>query len=147
MYNMSLPELSHIKGIGPKEQLIDRMDRAELAANLFRVTQTDNKIKNDDVRGQRALEKTALDVGRAVRNTMIQIGGTRPEDLPIVQHIKDAKKVLKTTGKKMEALSEPIAAKQLFLLAVAREYPDNIDDEQQYTVDPEEEVDDLDEDD
>lgn len=147
MYNMSLPELSHVKGVGPKEKLIDRMDRAELAANLFRLTQTDTKIKNDDIQGQRALEKTALEVGQVVRNTMIQISGTRPEDIPIVQHIKDAKKVLKTAGKKMEALSEPIAARQLFLRAVAEEYPENIDEEQKYTADPEEDVDDFEEDD
>ena len=98
MYNMGLAELSNLKGIRPKEQLIDRMDRTELAANLFRVTQTDNKIKNDDIRGQTDLEKTAFAVGKAVRNTMIEISGTRPEDLPLAQHIKEARKALKTAG-------------------------------------------------
>jgi DNA-damage-inducible protein D len=138
MYNMGLPELSKLKGVGPKEKLIDRMDRAELAANLFRVTQTDNKIRNEDIRGQVALERTAFDVGKAVRNTMIDISGTRPEDLPLASHIREARKTLKTTGKRMKELSTPGARQQLLGLAAADEFPDDPGDDPGHTQDPEE---------
>lgn len=107
MYNMGLGELSKVKGISPGEQLVDRMDRTELAANLFRVTQTDSKIKNEGVQGQAALEHTATVVGQAVRKTMMEINGTKPEELPIAEPIRDAKKKLKKTGKRMKALSTP----------------------------------------
>jgi DNA-damage-inducible protein D len=119
MYNMGLKELERRKGVGAKENLLDRMDRAELAANLFRVTQTDTKIRNDNIRGQSALESTALAVGKSVRNLMIEINQTRPEDLPLAQPIREARKSLKETGKKMKELSSPPAARQLLLQAAA----------------------------
>lgn len=104
MYNMTLSRLNTVKGIGSKETLLDRMGRTELAANLFRVTQTDDKIKNEGVHGQRALEITAHSVGQSVREAMIRISGTAPETLPIAPHIKDVKKSLKSTGKKLKEL-------------------------------------------
>lgn len=134
MYNMSLNNLELRKGIKPGEHLIDRMDRAELAANLFRVTQTDSKIKKDNIRGQTNLENTAYAVGKAVRGTMMDIGGAAPEDLPIAEHIKEAKKKLKTAGKKMKGLSSPHAHSELLFIAVK---PEDLEDPV-YTVDPEE---------
>jgi DNA-damage-inducible protein D len=77
---------------------------SELAANLFRITQTDEKIQNDNVRGQSQLERTASDVGRKVRNTMIQISGTPPEKLPPSGDVKDVQKGLKRTQKEYQKL-------------------------------------------
>src|SRR5690606_35371205 len=71
MYNMSLCDIERLKGVGPREHLIDRMGRTELAANLFRVTLTDNKIQREDVRGQAALENAAHEVGQVVRDAVI----------------------------------------------------------------------------
>jgi len=82
MYNMSLRRLSEIKGIQPGEILLDRMDIEELAANLFRVTQTDKKIRVDNVEGQAALEDTANKVGKVARRAMMKLNKTKPETLP-----------------------------------------------------------------
>lgn len=104
MYNMRLAEIESLKGVGPREHLIDRMGRTELAANLLRVTLTDDKINVDDVQGQAALEKTAHDVGQIVRETVIKAVGRRPEDMPLAEHINDAKKALKSAGKKLKQI-------------------------------------------
>lgn len=101
MYNMSLGRLKQYKGIPDKENLIDRIGKTELAAHLFRITQTTDKIAKDRIRGQYSLEKTAEQVGRKVRATMRELSGTAPEDLPAAEHIKQVKKKLgytKTTG-------------------------------------------------
>jgi DNA-damage-inducible protein D len=98
MYNMSLDRLMQYKGVLTGEKFIDRMSKTELAAHLFRITQTEQKVKNQGVRGQVALEKTAYEVGRTVRNTMIDLSGTEPENLPIGPHIKDVKKRIKSTS-------------------------------------------------
>jgi DNA-damage-inducible protein D len=83
------------------------MGKTELAANLFRITQTDEKIRVDDVRGQTRLERTAEDVGRAVRNTMVQVSGTRPERLPPAKDIREVKKGIKQSQKGYKKLDGP----------------------------------------
>lgn len=100
MYNMSLNRLKTIKGVPDSRPLLDFMGKEELAANLFRITQTEAKIKNENIFGQASLEKTAKDVGLKVRHTMIEISGTNPENLPIAEDIKEVKKELKQTHKK-----------------------------------------------
>jgi DNA-damage-inducible protein D len=104
MYNMNLGQLKEKKGIGPKEKLIDRMGKEELAAHLFRITQTDAKIKKEGVQGQRLLEATAKKVGEQVRKTMMNISGQRPEDLPIAAAIQDVKKAIKGTSKRFRSI-------------------------------------------
>lgn len=84
MYNMNLSELKLHKGFGKSgRSLLDFMGKRELAANLFRLTETEAKITNDDLQGQRQLERAAESVGRAVRETMLRAGGPTPEDLPL----------------------------------------------------------------
>ena len=100
MYNMPLYRLKAVKGVPDSRPLLDFMGRQELAANLFRITQTEAKIKNENITGQTRLEKTAHDVGKKVRHTMIEISGTNPENLPIAEDIKEVKKELKQTHKK-----------------------------------------------
>lgn len=80
MYNMSLERLKQYKSLGVKDNLIDRMGKAELAAHLFRITQTTEKIANQNIRGQPRLEQAAYEVGQKVRHTMEELSGTSPEN-------------------------------------------------------------------
>lgn len=105
MYNMDLARLTAFKGVdGSKEMLLDRMGKDELAANLFRTTQTDAKIKNENLQGQPKLESAAEDVGKRVRQTMMEISGTAPEHLKVAPHIKEVTKRIKETSKKFKKL-------------------------------------------
>ena len=83
LYNMSISQLRERKGIPDGKNLLDFMEKEELAANLFRITQTEAKIRNEGLRGQKMLEDAAYSVGRQVRKAMEEISGTRPENLPV----------------------------------------------------------------
>lgn len=96
LYNMDLWKIREVKSIPTGRSPLDFMGKTELAANLFRVTQTEEKIRGENIRGQQQLEKTAEGVGRKVRNTMIEISGIRPENLPPAQDIKAVHKKLKS---------------------------------------------------
>jgi DNA-damage-inducible protein D len=80
------------------------MGKTEMAAHLFRITQTDEKIKNENIRGQEQLEDAAKSVGKTVRRTMLELNNIAPENLPVTAHIKDVKKNLKNTSKKMKEI-------------------------------------------
>lgn len=95
MYNMNLMRLKQKKGIPSKRTPLDFMGKEELAANLFRITQTEAKIKKEGIRGQDLCENAALQVGKKVRKTMQDISGNKPEDLPVAQDIKKVKSELK----------------------------------------------------
>ena len=90
LYGMPLRDIENKKGI-KKGDLLDRAGTTELAANLFRITQTDEKIKKDDVKGDGQASKTHFMVGGKVRQTIKDIGGTTPENLPSERHIKELK--------------------------------------------------------
>lgn len=83
------------KGLKENEKILDHMNSEELAANLFRATQTEAKIKRDQIRGQRNATLTHYDVGKKVRQTIEDFGGTMPEDLPVVENIKMTEKKIK----------------------------------------------------
>jgi DNA-damage-inducible protein D len=85
------------KGIAPKEQLMDRMGTTELAANLFRMTQTKDKLKNEGVKDSRDAMKVHETVGKKVRLTIEDIGGVLPENIPPAEPIKKVKERLKRT--------------------------------------------------
>lgn len=95
MYNMHLTRLKSYKGFRGKESLLDYMGKDELAANLFRITQTEAKIRNENIVGQVALERTAKSAGKTVRDAMIAISGRKPEDLPLETRISEVKSGLK----------------------------------------------------
>ena len=65
-----------------REDILDNMGSEELAANLFRITQTESKLKNDNIQGENKAKATHYEVGQEVRNTIKRLGGTMPEDLP-----------------------------------------------------------------
>lgn len=102
MYNMTLAQLRDYRGVDRSRSPLDFMGREELAANLFRITQTEAKIKNDGVRGQRGLEQTAHIVGAKVRKTMLDLSGTPPERLPKHDDIKTVRKGLKGAHKQID---------------------------------------------
>jgi DNA-damage-inducible protein D len=70
------------KGLRRRDKILDFMGSEELAANLFRITQTESKLKREKVRGAKAATATHYTVGRKVRQTIKDLGGTMPEDLP-----------------------------------------------------------------
>jgi DNA-damage-inducible protein D len=104
MYNMDLSRLQLVKGLPKGKSLLDFMGRQELAANLFRITQTEARIKVRNVRGQALLESTAHDVGATVRKMVIENTGSGPERLPLAAPIKDVKKAIKGASKKFREL-------------------------------------------
>ena len=106
LYNMNLRELRRHKGVPDGRTPLDFMGKTELAANLFRVTQTEEKIRAEGIRGQPALERTAENVGRKVRNTMIEISGKRPENLPPAEDIKQVHKKLKSSHREIKKLDK-----------------------------------------
>lgn len=71
------------KGLKTSHKILDHMGSTELAANLFHATQTEEKLKRDQVQGKQKANQTHFDVGRTVRNTIESLGGTMPEDLPV----------------------------------------------------------------
>ena len=99
MYNMDFGQLVRKKGVPAGRSILDFMGKTELAANLFRITQTEEKIRNEDIRGQRPLEQAHESVGREVRDTMRRTGGTLPEQLKLAGDIKKVRSGLKRTGK------------------------------------------------
>lgn len=113
LYNMNLNDLRHHRGIDRSRSPLDFMGREELAANLFRITQTEAKIKNEGIRGQTALEQTAKTVGAKVRKTMLELGGTAPEHLPRVEDIKTVKKGLKQAHREFAQIDKPKTRKRL----------------------------------
>jgi DNA-damage-inducible protein D len=75
-------DIHNKKGLKKSQKILDHMGSTELAANLFRATQTDEKLRRDKVQGKDEANKTHYDVGRTVRKTIEELGGTMPEELP-----------------------------------------------------------------
>ena len=90
------------KGVPEKEQLMDRMDTTELAANQFRMTQTRDKLARQHVRDQQQAIRTHKQVGQEVREAIKRIGGMLPENLPPAEHIKQVAKRVKQATPKLE---------------------------------------------
>lgn len=106
MYNMSLADLRSYKGVvgnGTKQPpvLYDFMGITELAGNLFRDTQTVERIRSQRVRGLKAASESARTVGREVREMMIRNSGVNPEDLPTEEDVKKVKSRLKKASRTM----------------------------------------------
>jgi DNA-damage-inducible protein D len=79
---LSAKEIHERKGLKKSQKILDHMGSTELAANLFRATQTDEKLRRERVKGKYAAYETHYQVGKKVRQTIRELGGTMPEDLP-----------------------------------------------------------------
>lgn len=79
---LGVQDIHRRKGLKPNEKILDHMGSTELAANLFRATQTDEKLRRENIQGKDAANETHYQVGRKVRQTIAELGGTMPEDLP-----------------------------------------------------------------
>ena len=90
------------KGIPEKENLMDRMNASELAANQFRMTQTRDKLARESIRDQQQAIRTHEQVGKEVRDAIKRIGGDLPESIPPAEHIKEVEKRIKTSTPKLE---------------------------------------------
>lgn len=93
-------DIKQRKGLKPSQDILDHMGSTELAANLFRATQTEEKLRRDNVLGKQNANRTHYSVGRKVRQTIEELGGTMPEDLPtpkksIAQIEREQKKLQK----------------------------------------------------
>lgn len=75
------------KGLKKSQHILDHMGSTELAANLFRATQTEDKLRKDNIQGKTAANKTHFEIGKKVRKTIEDIGGTMPENLPVAENI------------------------------------------------------------
>lgn len=75
-------EIHARKGLKKSQKILDHMGSTELAANLFRATQTDEKLRRENIQGKQAAYDTHYQVGKKVRQTIQELGGTMPEDLP-----------------------------------------------------------------
>ena len=78
-------EIHARKGLKKSQKILDHMGSTELAANLFRATQTDEKLRRENIQGKQAAYDTHYQVGKKVRQTIKELGGTKPEDLPTPQ--------------------------------------------------------------
>ena len=93
-------DIKERKGLKKSQDILDYMGYEELAANLFRATQTEAKLRRENIQGKQEANKTHFEVGKKVRDTIKDLGGTMPEDLPtpeksIQQLGREQKKKLK----------------------------------------------------
>ncbi len=85
---LSRQDIHDRKGLKKSQDILDHMGSTELAANLFRATQTEEKLRRENVKGKYNANQTHYEVGKKVRETIKELGGTMPEDLPTVDSIK-----------------------------------------------------------
>ena len=99
---LSRVDIKTRKHIPEKDNLMDRMNATELAANQFRMTQTRDKLARDTIRDQQQAVHTHEQVGKEVRDAIKRIGGTPPESIPPAEHIKEVEKRIKAATPKLE---------------------------------------------
>lgn len=97
-------DIKQRKGLKKSQDILDHMGSTELAANLFRATQTEEKLRREQIQGKTEANKTHYEVGKKVRQTIEELGGTMPEDLPTpdksIKQIEREQEVKKLKEKK-----------------------------------------------
>lgn len=95
---LNMQDIHNLKELNEGEHILDFMGSAELAANLFRATQTDEVLRRRNIKGEELANNTHFNVGRTIRNTMKELGTTMPENLPTpresIQELKNKQKEL-----------------------------------------------------
>ena len=98
---LAAQDIHRRKGLKKSEQILDHMGSTELAANLFRATQAEDKLRREQITGKDKANRAHREVGAKVRQTIQELGGTMPEALPVVESIK------KLESKARKALKKP----------------------------------------
>ena len=93
-------DIAKRKGLRYREDILDNMGSEELAANLFRITQTEAKLRKNNIHGENEANKTHFKVGSKIRETIKELGGTMPEELPTPE--KSLKELEKEKIKKLK---------------------------------------------
>lgn len=96
---LTMQDIHSRKKLKKTVKILDHMGSEELAANLFRATQTDAKIRREGIQGQMNANLAHYEVGQKVRNTIESLGGTMPEKLPPADNIGKAKLRIKKAVK------------------------------------------------
>jgi len=103
MYNMRLVDIKNRRGLAAKEDWLDRQGIEELAANEFRVTQAEAKIRRERILGeQRAIDAHAA-AGRETRQAISRMGNTMPEDLPVEPPTKEIEAQIKAEERRLNS--------------------------------------------
>jgi DNA-damage-inducible protein D len=97
---LTVDEVKSRKGIQKSDLLSKHMGSTELAANLFRATQTGEKLRRENIQGRSSANRTHFEVGAKVRQTIQELGGTMPEDLPTPE--KSIKQIEKQEQKRID---------------------------------------------
>ena len=100
LYNgETVDDIAKRKGLRYREDILDNMGSVELATNLFRITQTEARLKKDNIKGENNANNTHYTIGKNIREVIAKNGGTMPEDLPIpkksIKEIENETKLLK----------------------------------------------------
>ena len=106
---LGMRDVHERKRLKPKEHILDHMGSTELAANLFRATQTEEKLRRENVRNKDDASRIHNEVGRKVRKTIHELGGTMPENLPVAESIK---KLESREKKRLKAEQRKITGEQ-----------------------------------
>ena len=85
---LNAKDIHRHKQLKKSQNILDHMGSTELAANLFRATQTEEKLRRDKIKGKNKANQTHYEVGAKVRQTIKELGGTMPEELPVADSIK-----------------------------------------------------------
>lgn len=96
---LTMQDIHVKKKLNKNQKILDHMNSEELAANLFRATQTEAKIKRENIKGQGEANLAHFNVGQKVRNTITSLGGTMPEELPTPDAIGKAQTRIKKSNK------------------------------------------------
>ena len=95
-------DIAKRKKLRYREDILDNMGSDELIANLFRISQTEQKLKNEDIKLENEANKTHYEVGKEIRNTIKKLGGTMPESLPTPnKSLKELEKERKNENKQL----------------------------------------------
>ena len=96
-------DIAKRKGIRYREDILDNMGSDELIANLFRISQTEQKLRKDNIQGEKEANKTHYKIGKNIRDVIAKNGGTMPEELPTPKKsLKELEKENKKSLKKQE---------------------------------------------
>lgn len=101
---LGVKEIHQRKGLEKSQKILDHMGSTELAANLFRATQTDEKLRRENIKGKEKANKTHYEVGKKVRQTIQELGGTMPEELPTPE--KSVKQIEKEQEKRNKLVGD-----------------------------------------